>query len=45
MRSPYKKSNKRGYDRTDAGSQRAMERLLNESDLLDSKLKMQLQYI
>ena len=44
IRSPGKR-NIRRYDKTDAGSQRAMERLLNESDLLDTKLKMQLQYI
>ena len=45
MRSPGKKNKRRGHDNSEIGSQRAMERLLNESDLLDSKLKMQLQYI
>lgn len=45
MRSPRKKNNRRGYGEVDLGSQRAMERLLNESDIIDSRLKMQLQYI
>lgn len=45
MRSPRKKNGRRGYEKTDIESQRAMDRLLNESDLLDSRLKMQLQYI